>query len=240
MSVKPKSTMADPIENCFEARNAMKRESFYTDAAEYWSKVPQTVDGMLGGFGSISGIDIQGSLTFLKPFLTAPWPERVQSRRALDCGAGIGRISKHLLLPLFQNVDLVEQNKQFLDEAPNYIGLSAERVEHYYNRGLQDFTPQPKHYDVIWIQWVLGHLTDEHLISFLKRCKTGLADDGLICIKENISHEGVVLDDVDSSVTRSSEEFRKLINAAGLKVVKIGNQKNFPMGLFKVKMYALR
>lgn len=145
-----------------------------------------------------------------------------------------------MLLPLFQNVDLVEQNKTFLDEAPNYIGLSADRVEHYYNRGLQEFTPQPKHYDVIWIQWVLGHLTDEHLVSFLKRCKTGLTDDGLICIKENVSTEGVVLDDEDSSVTRSSEELQKLIKAADLKIVKKGNQKNFPMGLFKVRMFALR
>lgn len=62
--------MDDKIESCFEARNAMKRESFYTDAADYWSKIPRTVDGMLGGYGNISGVDIEGSLNFLKPFLT--------------------------------------------------------------------------------------------------------------------------------------------------------------------------
>ena len=28
--------------------------------------------------------------------------------RALDCGSGIGRVAKHLLLPLFDEVDLVE------------------------------------------------------------------------------------------------------------------------------------
>ena len=38
-----------------------------------------------------------------------------------DCGSGIGRITKHLLLPLFTNVDMVEQNKEFLDQAPKYL-----------------------------------------------------------------------------------------------------------------------
>ena len=40
--------------------------SFYTDAAQYWSAIPATVDGVLGGFGFISHRDIQGSITFLK------------------------------------------------------------------------------------------------------------------------------------------------------------------------------
>jgi len=36
--------------------------------------------------------------------------------------------------------------------------------------GLQKFTPEEKAYDVQWIQWVLGHLTDKDLVDFLKRC----------------------------------------------------------------------
>ncbi|PIK47973.1 putative N-terminal Xaa-Pro-Lys N-methyltransferase 1-like [Apostichopus japonicus] len=170
----------------------------------------------------------------------APWPERVQSRKALDCGAGIGRITKHLLLPLFETVDLVEQDKDFLEAAPKYIGPSAKRVGRYINEGLQSFTPQPKEYDVIWIQWVLGQLTDEHVVNFLKRCVTGLADDGMIFIKENISKEGLVFDDEDSSVTRSPTELKALIQTAGLKILKVEKQKKFPVGLFKVEMYAMR
>ena len=37
--------------------------------------------------------------------------------------------------------------------------------------GLQNFTPSQEAYDVIWIQWVLGHLTDDDLVAFLKRCQ---------------------------------------------------------------------
>ena len=52
-----------------------------------------------------------------------------------DCGAGIGRVTKYLLLPLFETVDLVEQNPAFLDEAKKYIG--SDRVGDYYAVGLQ-------------------------------------------------------------------------------------------------------
>ena len=38
-----------------------------------------------------------------------------------DCGAGIGRVSKRLLLLLFSEVDLVEQNPAFLQKARIYL-----------------------------------------------------------------------------------------------------------------------
>lgn len=38
-----------------------------------------------------------------------------------DCGAGIGRVTKNLLLPLFDTVDMVEQNPAFLQKAKDYL-----------------------------------------------------------------------------------------------------------------------
>ena len=76
----------------------------------------------------------------------------------MDCGAGIGRISKKLLVPLFQHVDLVDVCQKFLDKAKSDI--DSPRVKEFYCCGLQDFTPVQGKYDVIWNQWVLGHLTD--------------------------------------------------------------------------------
>lgn len=46
--------------------NMISENSFYSNAAQYWSQVPPTVDGMLGGFGMISQTDISGSDKFLK------------------------------------------------------------------------------------------------------------------------------------------------------------------------------
>ena len=42
-------------------------------------------------------------------------------QRCLDCGAGIGRVTKNLLLPLFDIVDMVEQNADFLERAKDYL-----------------------------------------------------------------------------------------------------------------------
>ena len=39
---------------------------------------------------------------------------------ALDCGAGIGRITKSVLKPIFENVDLVEPSAVQLNEARTY------------------------------------------------------------------------------------------------------------------------
>ena len=39
---------------------------YYKDGANYWSSVDPSVNGMLGGFGNISNIDIEGSAKFLK------------------------------------------------------------------------------------------------------------------------------------------------------------------------------
>ena len=38
---------------------------------EYWSQVEPTVNGMLGGFSRIQGIDIDGSKKFLEHFFIA-------------------------------------------------------------------------------------------------------------------------------------------------------------------------
>lgn len=83
-------------------------------------------------------------------------PNRTGTTRALDCGAGIGRITKRLLLPLFKTVDMVDVTQDFLTKAKSYLGEEGRRVRNYFCCGLQDFSPEPNSYDVIWIQWVIG------------------------------------------------------------------------------------
>ncbi|KAM9256761.1 N-terminal Xaa-Pro-Lys N-methyltransferase 1 isoform 2-T2 [Cariama cristata] len=133
---------SEVVENEFE---------FYSKAEKYWKDVPATVDGMLGGYGHISSIDINSSRKFLQRFLR-DGPNRTGTTRALDCGAGIGRITKRLLLPLFKTVDMVDVTEDFLTKAKSYLGEEGRRVRNYFCCGLQDFSPEPNSYDVIWIQ----------------------------------------------------------------------------------------
>lgn len=44
-------------------------KQFYSKAKMYWKEVPPTVDGMLGGYGHISSIDLGSSRKFLQRFL---------------------------------------------------------------------------------------------------------------------------------------------------------------------------
>ncbi|RVE65464.1 hypothetical protein OJAV_G00116880 [Oryzias javanicus] len=222
---------------------AENETSFYSNAEDYWRDVPPTVDGMLGGYGSISSIDINGSKAFLNKFLGVRCPRgrgKTGCSCALDCGAGIGRITKRLLLPLFNTVDLVDVTQEFLDKAKHYLGKEGRRVENYFCCGLQDFEPVSGRYDIIWIQWVIGHLTDSHLVEFLRRCQKGLKPNGLIIIKDNVSYEGVVPDEVDSSVCRDLEIVRSLVGRAGLQIVHEEQQMNFPQEIYQVHTLALR
>lgn len=68
---------------------------------------------------------------------------------------------------------------------------------------------EPLTYDVIWCQWMLQHLSDEDLRSFLSRAKDSLVTgDGVIVVKENVCPENedgserVWWDEEDKSITR--------------------------------------
>ena len=56
------------------------------------------------------------------------------NQRALDCGAGIGRITKHLLQRHFLKTDLADQNPKFLERAKVYLQDSG-RVGEYFCTG---------------------------------------------------------------------------------------------------------
>eukprot|EP00002_Diphylleia_rotans_P027352 TRINITY_DN5480_c0_g1_i1.p1 TRINITY_DN5480_c0_g1~~TRINITY_DN5480_c0_g1_i1.p1 ORF type:complete len:274 (-),score=63.90 TRINITY_DN5480_c0_g1_i1:242-1063(-) len=218
---------------------ATGRDGWYSVATDYWKERPATVDGMLGGYGHISQEDIRGSSRFLESFTKSDSSRRVQLGTAIDCGAGVGRTTKNFLAKYFQKVDLVEQSAEFLAKAKEWIGADP-RVENYFCSGLQDFTPIPGRYNVIWIQWVLLYLTDDDLIAFMKRCKIGLAHGGLIFVKENVSKDSsYTLDKEDNSITRSDPHYRDLFQRAGLKLVRSQQQQRFPRELFPVFMYAL-
>lgn len=215
-----------------------KDDKYYQDAKKYWSTISPTVDGMLGGFGTISFTDTRGSDAFLKNlFKLKPSPGKLM---ALDCGAGIGRVSKNLLMNWFEKVDLVEQDEQFCQTAERELAPSG-RLGTVFNAGLQNFTPQEGKYDVIWSQWVLGHLTDEDIVEFFFRCTKGLTKNGIMVMKENFTNgDDVEMDKKDSSVTRPLSVMKQLLTKGNLRVVKEQRQKDFPKGLYPVYMIAMR
>ncbi|KAK8117664.1 uncharacterized protein PG998_005945 [Apiospora kogelbergensis] len=188
---------------------------------QYWSGIDADVNGMLGGFLGISAVDLRGSRAFLVKLGIGKSKRKVE--RALEGGAGIGRITQGLLLDISQTVDVVEPIAKFT----------------------QSLTKTPGAYDLIWLQWCLGHLTDTQLVAFLRRCCQALvasaSPSAVIVVKENnTTTDADLFDDLDSSVTRTDDKFRALFREAGLRLVRTELQNGLPNGLYPVRMYALK
>jgi protein N-terminal methyltransferase len=102
-------------------------------------------------------------------------PAKRHTTRAIDCGAGVGRVTADVLLPLFDRVDLVEPVPTFLSAAakaaPTWRGIAdGDKGVRLWQKGLQDFDPAKPEgafgevfgakddwdptqgYDVVWIQ----------------------------------------------------------------------------------------
>ncbi|RKF63833.1 Alpha N-terminal protein methyltransferase 1 [Erysiphe neolycopersici] len=202
------------------------------DARRYWQGIDADNGGMLGGYGYISGIDLRGSRNFVQRLDLSFNGAKLS--RAVDCGAGIGRITKGLLLDIATAVDIVEPIDKFSNAIKGTPG-----IDEIFNCGLEDWLPT-HNYNLIWNQWCLGYLNDAQLLAHLKKCVRVLEPDGLIIVKENIStSQADVFDDIDSSVTRTDKKFLEIFDQSGLKIKRAEIQNGFPKGLYPVKMYAL-
>lgn len=213
----------------------------YDDAISYWASVPATNDGVLGGYGntSVPRADVVGSITFLRRLKTRMPVEEGQIKYGVDVGAGIGRVTKDMLSQVCDKVDLVEPVAQFVDQAQQDLA-GNDKVGEFLAIGAQDFVPETGKYWVIWNQWCLGHLSDDNLVLYFKRCIDGLQKNGTIVVKENNAPMEDEFDPTDSSVTRTDAKFRELFEKAGLQLILTEVQKGLPKELFVVRMYALK
>ena len=255
---------------------------WYGDALKYWDNeenCPPTIDGVLGGFGNVSPIDISGSRTFLQEINELELKEATNNEdqrepdetRVIDIGAGIGRITKELLLPLYNYVDLLEYSPRLINSVEGYIANKSdyERVT-CFCQGMQEWNPPSSHYDVIWIQWCIGHLHDIDFIDFVQKCIKALKPNGFVVIKDNfcgsstfgtyteddkndgdnedqsevseneIEEDDFIIDKEDSSLTRSLRYVLALIYFGGGEVIKRTRQMDFPTDLYPIHMIAFR
>uniref|UniRef100_A0A087XBE7 N-terminal Xaa-Pro-Lys N-methyltransferase n=3 Tax=Poecilia formosa TaxID=48698 RepID=A0A087XBE7_POEFO len=213
-------------------------KQFYYRAQKFYEDVPASEEGMMGDFVEISNVDLESSRQFLKRFVG---PGKAGTHCALDCGSGIGRVSKAVLLPVFEKVEMADMMEHFLLHAhEEYLGDAADRIETYYCFNLQEFTPPRNKYDVIWMQWVACHLTDKDLLNFLIRCKKSLRPNGVLIIKDNMARQGCKLDPIDSSISRHLDIMKVIVSKAGLDILAVERQEGFPEVIMPVWMMAMK
>lgn len=228
-------------------------QPWYSKSARYWQQQPPSIEGMLGGLGKLDARDVAAS----RKFLEGLW-RRVQPSGksvALDVGAGIGRVTKHLLLPIFETVDMLDQNPIYLRKSVAFIGEDSKRgvVGKRIACGMQAFNANGligadgvhsgvllARYDLVWIQWCINYLTDEDLVRFLRQCCKCLLPGGLIGLKDNVVRSGFLIDKDDSSIMRSDKYLKHLFSKAQVEVIREIKQLDFPRDVFPVRIYALR
>ncbi|KAJ6502495.1 DUF858-domain-containing protein [Mycena sanguinolenta] len=118
---------------------------------DYWAQIPASIDGVLGGFGTgtLPRIDALGSRLFLLhllpelstvPSALRPLNPPTRRTRALDVGAGIGRVTADVLLHLVNDVVLVEPAEHFVNEA---LARARASVSPLPPSAAQPQTPKP-------------------------------------------------------------------------------------------------
>ena len=166
----------------------------------------------------------------------------------VDLGAGMGRVTKHILLKRYNTVRLVEADAGWSKQSKVYLGRKQAARCIFDNYRLDELTPDHVlnwnsgggsatecsggSADLIWIQWTLQYLTDDDVVDCLRVIARGLRHGtGILFVKENrpygMAREDRFQMDVPNGtndnhryvITRSDHQHRYLFQLAGLRVV---------------------
>lgn len=102
-------------DNVSQVKNPTQgKKQWYNKAREYWKTIENNYNGVLGGLNHINGLDIVDSRKHIDQLIAK---HKMGTKRCLDCGSGVGRITKELHGTIFEKVDLLEPDKGFMDQA---------------------------------------------------------------------------------------------------------------------------
>ena len=243
-------------------------DEWYQRQINHWEKrvvvEGLSYDTMVGGPGHADK-DIRDSAVFLAKHMSSMKDVNGGGFVALDVAAGLGRVTRELLLHHFAEVDLLEPSPTLMNEAKRLLNTSntttdirgtehpeGHRVLNFFQVSVHEllWRDLPHRYDVLWVQWAMDKMTDEHAIYMLKEARNSLrSSESLVIVKENICNvcdeggwwpQGFAVDD-EPTITRSLEYLQaKIFDAAGFKVIDQEIQKDFDPNLYPIYMLALR
>ena len=157
-----------------------EEKNWYKKREEYWASVEPNLTSVLGN-ENIQLPDVKCSCELLNGLILS---KQLNPKSCLDCAAGIGRVTEYVLSNFFNEIDLFEKDKVFLEKCKKKFA-GNDKIKNIYESSLEKFKFEKK-YDLIWIQWCLENLEDEDLLPFLKKCYENIKDDGIIIVKENL------------------------------------------------------
>ena len=226
-----------------------RKTEFYHANASYWGTggYGGTTDdeAMIGDGGGVQ--DGQEGLAFLDRLASlnqtphhnshAALDEaagRFQFEQAVDLGAGVGRVSKLVLLKRYSEVRLVEADEGWSKRSKTYLGRKRasrcsfvnQRLDELRDEDVRNWGPPA---DLMWVQWTLQYLIDQDVVDCLRVLASGLRPEtGVLVVKENrpygTAREDRFQMDLPGGVnerydiTRSDTHHRLLFQNAGLRV----------------------
>ena len=96
------------------------KDSWYNVSTAYWAKQEKTVDGMLGGFQSLTGFDTLSSRDIIEKYQNQGRKSKLTklgNNKIADVGAGIGRVSHFVLADFFKSIDFSAKNWSYILES---------------------------------------------------------------------------------------------------------------------------
>ena len=169
------------------AEQARQRDSYYAANDAWWDADGYGGDtddeAMIGDGGSPE--DLEHSQRLLDAVRAARPALRLES--ALDAGAGIGRVTKAVLLRRCERVALLEPCERWLRQARRYLGNKRAQRCAFVGERLEAHVPAAGvAYDLIWVQWTLQYLVDADVVAALRRLGGALTTPhGVLVAKEN-------------------------------------------------------
>ena len=227
--------------------NSNEKIDWYEKRKKHWELKEATLLSVLGGWEDTHLPDIKCSNELLNGLILT---NQLKPEYALDCGAGIGRVTSNVLINFFNNIDLFEKNENFVKKCEE-IFKNIPKIKNIYLSSLENFNFKQK-YDLIWVQWCLENLEDEDLIPFLNKCKENLNDKGKIIVKENCYYDENDEDENNNLHNKeyeySNEDFSKqrldsfyinLFINNGFKIINHFINPNWPKTIMPLIVYVL-
>lgn len=211
--------------------------TFYSAVNRHYTTEPAVDSTMTGTSVELSDADLNETEAFLrKAILSMSTP-----RRALDGGAGIGRLTERILAKHFDKIDVIELVPLYIEKLKEKMQPYAGVLDHVVQSGLQDATlPVGEKYDLIVLNWVIQYLTDDHVVELFQKCRNALSERGVIFVKENMP-EGNWFATLDPpAIHRSLEHYVHLFRRSKLFVHRRTKQQEWSEYLIPVGMFILR
>eukprot|EP00801_Mesodinium_rubrum_P008426 Mrub_08445.p1 GENE.Mrub_08445~~Mrub_08445.p1 ORF type:complete len:256 (+),score=42.11 Mrub_08445:31-768(+) len=224
----------------------MDKDNWYSKSKDYWS-TQNSEYGVVGCIDDISEIDLKFTDNVLSKLRDRSIIE-TPNDTCIDFGAGVGRVTKHVLSRHFKNITLVEQCSNMCDQMKvEFDTLKPVYSSHHFtvvNESLQNFENlrhKPK-YDLVVCDWILSHLYDDDMINFLDVIKSNMHPHSTLIVKDNVNNNGDddEFDQNDFTVTRPVKKQEMLFTCCGFDIVYKEMQPDWPGDLFPVYIWAMK